>query len=75
LNPCETDIVVVKIGYLVPKLYDMRTDWIIAQTPSGVGQDLEQLGYKRINRPIFPLDKNMEDPDLKAKLIRSSGEL
>lgn len=72
LNPRETDIVVVKIGYLVPELYNMRADWIMALTPGGVDQDLERLGYKRINRPMFPLDKDMEDPDLKAKLVPSS---
>jgi microcystin degradation protein MlrC len=75
LNPRETDIVVVKIGYLVPELYDMRADWIMALTPGGVDQDLERLGYKRINRPMFPLDKDMKDPDLKARLVPSSDEL
>jgi len=75
LNPRETDIVVVKIGYLVPELYDMRADWIMAQTPGGVDQDLERLGYKRINRPMFPLDKDMKDPDLKARLVPASNEL
>ncbi len=74
LNPRETDIVVVKIGYLVPELYDMRADWIMALTPGGVDQDLERLGYKHINRPMFPLDKNMADPDLTARLIPSSDE-
>ena len=74
LNPRESDIVVVKIGYLVPELYDMRADWIMAQTPGGVDQDLERLGYKRINRPMFPLDKDMADPDLSARLIPSSEE-
>ncbi|MDB4583632.1 M81 family metallopeptidase [Draconibacterium sp.] len=73
LNPRETDIVVVKIGYLVPELYNMRADWIMAQTPGGVDQDLERLGYKRIKRPMFPLDKNMEHPDLTAKLVPSSA--
>ncbi|GJM35884.1 MAG: microcystin degradation protein MlrC [Saprospiraceae bacterium] len=72
LNPRETDIVVVKIGYLVPELYDMRADWIMALTPGGVDQDLERLDYKRINRPMFPLDKDMQDPDLSAKLVPSS---
>ena len=74
LNPRETDIVVVKIGYLVPELYEMRADWIMAQTPGGVDQDLERLGYKRINRPMFPLDKDMTDPDLKARLVPASDE-
>lgn len=69
LNPRETDIVVVKIGYLVPELYDMRADWIMALTPGGVDQDLERLPYQRINRPMFPLDPEMADPDLRARLI------
>jgi len=75
LNPRETDIVVVKIGYLVPELYNMRGDWIMALTPGGVDQDLERLDYKRINRPMFPLDKDMAEPDLSAKLVPVSDEL
>lgn len=71
LAPRESDVVVVKIGYLVPQLYDMRGDWLMALTPGGVDQDLERLGYKRINRPMFPLDANMEDPDLSARLVPS----
>lgn len=69
LNPRKTDIVVVKIGYLVPELYNMRGGWIMALTPGGVDQDLERLPYKHIKRPMFPLDKNMKDPELKAQLI------
>ncbi len=72
LNPRESDIVVVKIGYLVPELYDMRAGWIMALTPGGVDQDLERLNYQRINRPMFPFDKDMEDPDLSARLVPSS---
>ena len=59
----------VKIGYLVPELYDIRGDWVMALTPGGVDQDLERLGYKKIKRPMFPLDKDMDDPDLSAVLI------
>jgi microcystin degradation protein MlrC len=73
LKPREADVVVVKIGYLVPELYDMRGGWIMAQTPGGVDQDLERLGYKRINRPMFPLDKDMADPDLTARFVPASG--
>ncbi len=75
LNPRETDIVVVKIGYLVPELYNMQADWIMALTPGGVDQDLERLNYERIRRPMFPLDKNMDNPDLEARLIPSSDEI
>jgi microcystin degradation protein MlrC len=69
LHPRQTDIVVVKLGYLVPELYDMRADWIMALTPGGVDQDLERLTFKRIQRPMFPFDKDMPMPDLKAKLV------
>ena len=74
LNPRESDIVVVKIGYLVPELYTMRADWIMALTPGGVDQDLERLGYKRINRPMFPLDRDMKNPDLNARFVPLSHE-
>jgi microcystin degradation protein MlrC len=75
LNPRKTDIVVVKIGYLEPELYAMRADWIMALTPGGVDQDIEHLTYKRIQRPMFPFDKDMKDPDLSARLVRSSDQL
>lgn len=73
LNPREAAIVVVKIGYLVPELYDMRGDWIMAQTPGGVDQDLDRLGHKRIIRPMYPLDSDMADPDLSVRWIPASG--
>lgn len=72
LRPLETDIIIVKIGYLVPELYDMRGDWVMALTPGGVDQDLERLPYKNIKRPMFPLDKDMETPNLEARMIPSS---
>ena len=69
LKPRETDIIVVKIGYLEPELYAMQKGWMLALTPGGVDQNLDRLDYKRIKRPMFPLDRNMDDPDLSAKLI------
>jgi len=75
LQPRKADIVVVKIGYLEPELYAMRADWLLALTPGGVDQDLERLPYRRIKRPMFPLDKDMKDPDLSAKLVPSSDQL
>lgn len=75
LNPRTASIVVVKIGYLEPELYAMRADWLLALTPGGVDQDIEHLPYKRINRPMFPLDKDMKDPDLKAKMVPAADKL
>jgi microcystin degradation protein MlrC len=69
LAPRKSDIVVVKIGYLEPELYAMRKGWMMALTPGGVDQYLERLPYKRIQRPMFPFDKDMSDPDLSAKMV------
>ena len=44
-------------------------DRVMALTPGGVDQDLYRLGYEKIKRPMFPLDRDMEDPDLNAVLI------
>ncbi|HLA58148.1 MAG TPA: MlrC C-terminal domain-containing protein, partial [Puia sp.] len=74
LQPRKTNIVVVKIGYLEPELYALQKGWMMALTPVGVDQDLERLPYKRILRPMFPLDKKMPDPDLSARLIPLSGQ-
>ena len=74
LNPREIDILVNKIGYLTPELYDIRADWVMALTPGGVDQDLLRLPYKRINRPMYPLDPDMADPDLSAQFIPLANE-
>ncbi len=69
LEPLKMDIVMVKMGYLEPDLYAMQADWMMALTPGGVDQNLEGLRYKRIQRPMFPFDKQMAEPDLKAKMV------
>ncbi|WP_279581235.1 MlrC C-terminal domain-containing protein [Fodinicola feengrottensis] len=69
LNPRKADLVIVKIGYLEPELYDMAADWLLALTPGGVDQDLLRLGHHRIDRPMFPFDPDMADPDLSPELL------
>ena len=69
LDPSSSDILIVKIGYLVPELYNINKGWIMALTPGGVDQDLSRLGYKRIKRPMFPLDDFIEEPDLSSRLV------
>ena len=74
LAPRLATIVVVKIGYLEPELFEMSADWILALTPGGVDQDLLRLGHHRIRRPMFPFDEAMGTPDLSARLIPASNE-
>ncbi|MEU9167367.1 M81 family metallopeptidase [Streptomyces sp. NPDC048420] len=74
LEPRKADVVLVKIGYLEPELFAMAADWKMALTPGGVDQDLPRLGHHRIRRPMFPFDREMPDPDLRARVIPSSDE-
>ncbi|MEV0800958.1 M81 family metallopeptidase [Kribbella sp. NPDC050281] len=69
LAPRDADLVIVKIGYLEPELYAMAADWLLALTPGGVNQDLLSLGHHRIERPMFPFDPDMPDPDLTPEII------
>lgn len=75
LKPRKAGIVVVKIGYLEPELFAMQAGWMMALTPGGVNQDLYRLPYKRIQRPMFPLDKDMKKPDLSVRFIPSSEQI
>jgi microcystin degradation protein MlrC len=72
LDPRSAALVLVKIGYLEPELFEMAADWKLALSPGGVDQDLVRLGHQRIRRPMFPFDPDMADPDLRARLIPAS---
>jgi microcystin degradation protein MlrC len=73
LDPRSADIVVVKIGYLEPELFDMAADWMLALTPGGVDQDLPRLGHRRVQRPMFPLD-DVSDLDPVAGAVLFPGD-
>ncbi|WP_432571314.1 M81 family metallopeptidase [Kineococcus sp. SYSU DK005] len=63
------DIVVVKIGYLEPELFDMSADWMLALTPGGVDQDLLRLGHKSLGGDVYPFNPLMDPPVLEPELI------
>jgi microcystin degradation protein MlrC len=69
LDPASHDLTVVKIGYLVPDLFAAAKDWVIALTPGGVDQDIVRLGHRRLERPIYPFDPDMDAPDLTPELL------
>lgn len=73
LDPFTAQIVVTKIGYLEPTLYDAQRGWTLALTPGGVDQDLERLGHHRIQRPMFPFDSFDHTPDLSAEIFGSQA--
>jgi microcystin degradation protein MlrC len=72
VNPKDMDIVMVKQGYLVNVWYNMQADWVMAHTRGGVDQDLVGLPYKRVIRPIYPLDPDMPDPERNVVFVPSA---
>jgi len=54
-------VVVVKLGYLFPELAAEAERAILAFTPGASTERLEDMGLKRIRRPMFPLDDNFVD--------------
>jgi microcystin degradation protein MlrC len=69
LDPTRCDLTVVKVGYLVPDLFDAAKGWVLALTPGGVDQDIVRLGHKVLDRPIYPLDPQMPAPDLAPVIV------
>jgi microcystin degradation protein MlrC len=59
IEPTEHKIVVVKVGYLVPDLKKAAPKALLALSPGAVDQAITRLPYKRIGRPIYPLDADM----------------
>lgn len=69
LEPTDADIVVTKIGYLEPTLYDVAQGWTLALTPGPVDQDLVRLRHHRIVRPMVPFDAFDSEPELVASVL------
>ncbi len=59
IDPLGHKIMVVKLGYLYPKLRDISPKTIMALTPGFCYQVLTELPYKNVQRPIYPLDPDM----------------
>lgn len=53
-------ILVVKQGYLTPELETAAKHSVLALTPGNCDQRVERLKFKKIRRPVYPLDAVME---------------
>jgi Uncharacterized conserved protein len=69
LDPKDHKLTGVKIGYLEPDLRRYATKAFLAVTPGAVNQGITSLDYKRVIRPIFPLDQEFE-ADLTATIFQ-----
>jgi microcystin degradation protein MlrC len=60
IDPCSEKTLVIKIGYLEPELREMAAKSFLALSPGAVNQDIEGTPYKRIKRPMYPFDGDMD---------------
>lgn len=57
------DIIVIKIGYLDHEWEELAPVRLLALTPGAVNQDIVNLPFQYVQRPFFPLDPDMPEPD------------
>jgi len=69
IRPEEFDVLIVKIGYLEPELYELAAGWTLGLTPGGVDQDLLRLGHRRLAPGVYPFEMDGEPP-LRAVVTR-----
>ena len=58
INPADYCLVAVKLGYLEPCFESIAARAILATTRGCSNEVLESIPYKKVSRPIFPLDQN-----------------
>lgn len=56
LDPMQQQIVVVKLGYLMPDLCDHAPRSILALSPGLSDLDMRRFNFRQVERPIYPLD-------------------
>jgi microcystin degradation protein MlrC len=54
------DVVVVKNGYFFPGQRALASTEYMALTPGGTDLDFDRLPFDKVQRPIFPLDRDFE---------------
>lgn len=60
LKLADYRFVVVKLGYLFPELAHVARRAILALTTGGSTERLQDMGMRRIRRPMYPLDDGFE---------------
>jgi microcystin degradation protein MlrC len=58
IKPQDYKMIIVKVGYLVPDLKRIAKGIYLTLSPGVVDQAIERLPYKRVGRPVYPLDKD-----------------
>jgi len=69
LDLADHHIIVGKWGYLEPELKAAASAAFQALTPGAVNQDIESLEFARVERPVYPLDRDMPEPEWEIRIF------
>jgi len=58
VDPISRRIVVVKLGYLTPEFRKVAGLALLALSPGCANQLMDRLEYRRVRRPLYPLDRD-----------------
>jgi microcystin degradation protein MlrC len=61
LEPLDYKIVVLKRGYLTTELAAIAPRAILAFTPGCTNCRVERMEFRRVRRPMYPLDRNVSN--------------
>jgi len=56
LSLYDYNVLVVKQGYLSPELLEAASNSVLALTPGNCSQKVKEIAFKKLRRPIYPLD-------------------
>lgn len=60
----------IKNGYLLAEQRELASEWWMALTPGATDLMLEHFAYERVERPLFPLDREFPEPELTPVVVR-----
>ena len=58
--PEERKAICMKLGYLEPDIKRIAKSHILVLTPGATREDIENIAYRNVDRPVFPLDDGFE---------------
>lgn len=65
IEPHNYRVIVLKMGYLFPKLRQISERFIFALTPGTSSNDFEQLDYQKLKHKMYPIHKNITWEEIK----------
>ena len=60
ITPADYRVIVVKLGYLWPELYDLAKDFLMLLTKGSTCEVMTDCDFHVVPRPIYPLDRDMQ---------------